>query len=175
MLEKRVGLEPSDILHAPLKTLHAIARHGGANAADERAKRLGAAADRVVKKWNGDLSRVLRLPLVDARRELMKYPAIGGPGAERILLLAGAQPVLGLDSNALRGLQRLGFGDERAPWSQGYRDTQAAADADLPRTVPIRRRAYLLLKHHGQTVCRRSAPHCPQCPLLDDCPAGRDA
>lgn len=169
MLETRVGLEPSDILHAPLKTLCAITRHGGAIAADERAKRLGATADRVVKKWDGDLGRVLRLPLVDARRELMKYPAIGGPGAERILLLAGAQPVLGLDSNALRVLQRLGYGNEAAPWAQGYRETQAAAESDLPRTIPIRRLAYLLLKQHGQTICRRALPRCSECPLLDDC------
>jgi endonuclease III len=175
LLEQRVGLRPSDILHAPLTVLRSVTRRGGAIAVDERAKRLGATADRVVKKWNGNLQSALALPLADARRELMKYPSIGGPGAERILLLAETHPVLGLDSNALRVLQRLGYGDERAPWSQAYRETQAAADGELPRTVKSRRLAYLLLKHHGQTVCRRKLPHCPECPLLDDCPTGRDA
>jgi endonuclease III len=172
MLEQRVGLEPSDILHAPLTTLQDVTRHGGAIAADRRAKRLGAAADRVVKKWGGRLDRVLKLPLAEARRELTKYPAIGVPGAERILLLTRTHPILGLDSNALRVLQRPGYGSERASWSLGYRETQAVADGDLPRSVPARRLAYLLLKHHGQTVCRRNLPHCPECPLVDDCPTG---
>ncbi|MGH9385732.1 MAG: endonuclease III domain-containing protein [Vicinamibacterales bacterium] len=175
MLEERVGLGPADILHAPLATLRAVTRRGGAIGSNERASRLGASADRVIKKWDGNLKLVLDLPLAAARSELIKYPSIGGPGAERILLLTGAHPVLGLDSNALRVLQRLGYGDERAPWAQGYRQTQQAADGDLPRAVPIRRLAYLLLKHHGQTLCRRTLPRCTECPVLDDCPTGRDA
>ena len=175
MLEARVGLEPADILHAPVTTLRAITRHGGAIAADERAKRLGTAADRVVKKWNGNLRAVLGLPVADAKKELTKYPGIGGPGAERILLLTGTHPIMALESNSLRVLQRLGYGAERATWAEGYRETQAAADADIPRAVPIRQTAYLLLKQHGQTLCRRSVPHCPECPLQPDCPTGAES
>jgi endonuclease III len=172
LLEARVGLDPSDILHAPLATLRAVTRHGGAIAADERAKRLGATADRVIRKWNGHLEAALELPPAEARRELMKYPGVGGPGAERILLLTGTYPILGLESNSLRVLQRLGYGDVQAPWDEGYRDTQKAVDGELPRTVSARRAAYLLLKLHGRTVCRRTVPHCPECPLAADCPTG---
>jgi hypothetical protein len=100
MLEERVGLEPADILNASLTTLRSITRRGGAIAADERARRLGTAADRVVKKWNGNLRAVLDLPLADAKKELTKYPAIGGPGAERILLLPA--PIQSLASNRTR-------------------------------------------------------------------------
>jgi adenine-specific DNA glycosylase len=174
MLEERVGLAPAEILHAPLTTLRSITRHGGAIAADDRATRLGIAADRVVKKWNGKLETVLGLPVADAKKELTKYPGIGGPGAERILLLTGTHPILALESNSLRVLQRLGYGAERATWAESYRETQATADADIPRAVPVRQLAYLLLKHHGQTVCRRSAPHCPECPLQTDCPTGAE-
>ncbi len=175
MLEERVGLAPAAILHAPLATLRTITRHGGAIAVDERAKRLGAAADRVVKKWNGNLRAVLDLPLADAKKELAKYPGIAGPGAERILLLTGTHPILALESNSLRVLQRLGYGAERATWAESYRETQAAADADIPRAVPVRQLAYLLLKRHGQTLCRRSVPHCPDCPLQSDCPTGAES
>ena len=175
MLESRVGLEPSDILHAPLATLRTITRHGGAIAADERASRLGATADRVIKKWNGHLEAALKLPQAEARRELTKYPGVGEPGAERILLLTGTHPILGLESNSLRVLQRLGYGAEQANWSRGYRDSQAAADRELPRTVTARRAAFLLLRHHGRSVCRRTLPHCPECPLVDDCPTGSTA
>jgi endonuclease-3 len=175
MLEERVGLDPADILHAPLTTLRTITSHGGAIGVDERAKRLGAAADRVVKKWSGNLRTCLDLPMADAKKELTKYPGVGGPGAERILLLSRTHPILGLESNSLRVLQRLGYGAERATWADGYRESQAAADGELPRTIAARRLAYLLLKHHGRTVCRRTLPHCPECPLLDDCPTGAES
>jgi endonuclease III len=126
----------------------------------------------VIKKWNGHLETALKLPVAEARRELTKYPGVGGPGAERILLLTGTHPILGLESNSLRVLQRLGYGDVNAPWDEGYRDTQAAVESELPRTVLARRAAYLVLRQHGRTVCRRTVPHCPECPVVDDCPTG---
>jgi adenine-specific DNA glycosylase len=103
----------------------------------------------------------------------MKFPAIGQPGAERILSLCGAQPVLGLDSNALRVLQRLGYGDENTEWKKAYRESQAAAEQELPNTVAARLKAGLLLRQHGQTICRRTKPACTKCPLCSNCPTGR--
>jgi len=136
----------------------------------QRAGRLRAVADRVHRVWKDNLRPVLRLPLAAARRELTKYPAIGQPGAERILLLCGSHPVLGLDSNALRVLQRLGYASVDAPWARAYRDAQASAQSQLPRTISALKRASLLLKEHGETVCRRSKPRCGDCPLTADCP-----
>jgi endonuclease III len=173
LLRTRVGEDPDAILAAADRTLQAIVRRGGAIAVPQRARRLKEVAERIKTKWNGDLKAVLDLPIDQARRELMKFPAIGQPGAERILSLCGAQPVLGLDSNALRVLQRLGYGDENTEWKKAYRESQAAAEAELPDTVPARLKAGLLLRQHGQTICRRTKPACAKCPLLADCPTGR--
>ena len=173
LLEKSVGTEPEDILAATDSALRAVARRGGAIAVSQRADRLRAVAKRVWEVWKGSLKSVVQLPLVDARRELAKYPAIGEPGAERILLLSGAHPVLGLDSNALRVLLRLGYGREDPQWAKTYKDVQAVAERELPRTITARRSALLLLRHHGQELCKRSAPLCLQCPLRPDCPTGR--
>jgi len=172
-LETRVGLTARDILDAPIATLREIARRGGAIAVNQRADRLRAVADRVQRVWSGSLDAALRLPLAAARRELKKYPAIGEPGAERILLLTGASPVLGLESNAVRVLLRLGYGREDAQWAKTYRAVQAAASDELPATIKTRQRASLLLRHHGQTICRRSEPLCGDCPVVPDCPTGR--
>jgi endonuclease III len=172
-LAKQVGLAPTAILAAPRSVLTAIARRGGAIAVNQRVQRLRDVAERVLGVWAGNLKRVLKLPFDAARKELTKYPAIGEPGAERILLLSGAYPVLGLDSNALRVLQRLGYGRTMRSYTATYRSAQAAASAELPETVPARRQAYLLLRHHGQTLCRRTAPRCPACPLEADCPTGQ--
>lgn len=173
LLEERVGLSPAAILAAPIAKLRTVARRGGAIAVAQRAERLRAVARRVTKVWGGDLGPAGRLPFPEARRELTKYPAIGPPGAERILLLAGAHPVLGLDSNCLRVLLRLGYGREHPRWARTYEAVQAAAEKELPRTIAARRPAFLLLRHHGQTLCRRSAPRCPECALQADCATGR--
>lgn len=172
-LEDRIGTTPADILGASPTALRAVTRRGGAIAVGQRAQRLRAVAERVLGEWDGDLRPVLRLPFAAARRELTRYPAVGEPGAERILLLCGARPVLALDSNALRVLRRLGYGREYPQWAKTYRAVQAAAQRELPATIAIRRPAYLLLRQHGQTLCRRSAPRCHQCPLQPDCPTGR--
>jgi hypothetical protein len=49
-----------------------------------------------------DLGAVLDRPQADAIRALKKFPAIGEPGAEKILLFAGKAPILALESNGLR-------------------------------------------------------------------------
>jgi len=172
LLEKRVGTTPDEVLSAPPAVLRAVTRRGGAIAVNERADRLYAIADRVATVWNGDLDRVLELPFAAARHELTKYPSIGEAGAERILLLCGAHPVLGLDSNALRVLVRLGYGSESPQWAKTYRSAQTAAESEVASTIPARQRAFLLLRQHGQTICRRTAPRCHECPLHPDCPAG---
>jgi adenine-specific DNA glycosylase len=99
------------------------------------------------------------------------YPGIGQPGVQRIELFTGVKPVLALDANALRVLVRLGYGDPARSYSAVHRQTQAAAAAAVEETVPARQRAHQLLRRHGQTVCRRSTPTCPACPLADACPS----
>jgi endonuclease III len=172
MLEERVGTRPAEILAASTGALRAVTRRGGSIAEAQRAERLRTVARRVRDVWHGTLRAAVRQPFDQSRRELAKYPSIGVAGAERILLLSAAHPVLGLDSNALRVLLRLGYGREYPQWARRYRSVQEAAERELPGTVPARRAAYLLLRYHGQTLCRRSAPLCEACPLRPDCPTG---
>jgi endonuclease III len=172
LLERSVGTDPEAILAAPMTKLHAVARRGGSIAVTQRAARIRQVAERSFALWGGARPALGTLSLREARRELTGFPAIGQAGADRIILLTGARPVLGLDSNALRVLQRLGYAGLSAPWARAYREAQEAAERELPATVPARRMAFLLLRRHGQTVCRRSTPDCGCCPLLSTCPAG---
>ena len=105
----------------------------------------------------------------DAIRALRKFPSIGEPGAEKILLFSGSAPVLALDSNALRVLLRLGFGEEEKSYSKSYKAAQAAADSEIPRTCSARIEAYQLLRRHGQELCKRNHPRCEACPLRPGC------
>ena len=110
-LRKQVGLTPQEILAAPKAVLCEITRMGGSIAAEERAERLRAAAQLTMDQLGGDLDSALKLPPQKAKKLLMQYPMTGEPGAEKILMFAGALGVLALESNGLRVLVRLGFGE----------------------------------------------------------------
>jgi endonuclease III len=173
MLKKRVGTDPTALAEASPAVLEAICRAGGAIAFNLRAQRIHDVAVRVRDRFKASLDSVLRLPYPEARRILKTFPAIGPPGADKILLLTGAHKILALDSNALRVLLRLGYGDERKSYSASYASAQKAALEELPRSVRALQKASLLLRRHGQELCRRTDPRCPICPLRDHCAFAR--
>ena len=108
-----------------------------------------------------------------SKRVLKEFPGIGDPGADKILLFCGADPVVALDSNGLRVLLRLGYGTEHQSYAKSYRSAVEAAASELPAKQAVRVRAYELLRHHGQTTCKHKAPACGACPLRKWCPFGQ--
>lgn len=166
-LRTRVGLTPDAILSAPPGLLGEVAALGGILPENRVGKLTAIAA--IARKIGGDLRRVVRKPLKEAKKALMQFPGIGDPGAEKILLLAGAHPVLALDSNALRVLVRLGFGTEKKGYQATYRSAQEAIGPQLKKSSAWLVRAHKLLRHHGQETCKASHPHCEVCPLQASC------
>ena len=126
-------------------------------------------AQRVVSEWGGDLRKALRLPVMQATRALPKFPMIGKPGAEKILLLTRSYPVLSLDSNGLRVLLRLGYGTENSRYEKTYQSVRAATAAEEQAHYDWLILLHRLLRRHGQEVCRRKRPECVRCPLSREC------
>jgi endonuclease III len=166
-LSRGVGTTPAAVRDAPQAALLAATRHG--RMAEQQAQKLRLCADLALEAFGGTLAAVLRRPLAEARRALMRFPAIGEPGAEKILLLTRSHPILALDSNGLRVLLRLGFGEERKSYAATYRSAQQAAMAGAPRDVDWLVRAHALLRRHGQERCKAARPRCDGCPLRDRC------
>src|SRR5262249_44624403 len=119
--------------------------------------------------FGGNLKPILRLPLTEAKKALRKFPSIGEPGAEKILLFAGSHPVLALDSNGLRVVLRLGFGKEEKSYAKSYRSVQDALAPGLPLDTAFLTEAHQLLRRHGQELCKTSHPKCEACPLNEQC------
>ena len=165
-LEREIGLTPAAVATAPGSRLRRIVR---GMRPEERVARIQAAARLAQERFGGELDSVLHRPFAEARRSLRAFPAIGEPGSEKILLFTGAHAVLALDSNALRVLLRLGYGREAKSYAASYRSAQEAASRELPRRAPALLRAHQILRRHGQQVCRRTAPHCGECPLTRTC------
>jgi endonuclease III len=54
-------------------------------------------------------------------------------------------------------------------YSATYREEQRVIAGELPETFDVRARAYLLLRTHGQQLCKRTNPKCTECPLRPHC------
>ncbi|MEK6285283.1 MAG: hypothetical protein AABO57_06040 [Acidobacteriota bacterium] len=167
-LRERVGLTPPEILMAHEETLLEVARLGGMHPA-ARVEKLRRIAQIALQQFDGDLDKVLKLPLAQAKKSLKKFSGIGDPGAEKILLVSKTHPILALDSNGLRVLLRLGYGEERKSYSSTYRSAQEAVKDELKKDYDWLIAAHQLLRRHGQELCKRIEPLCPSCPVKSSC------
>jgi endonuclease III len=166
-LERATGLSPERLAAAPRETLLAVAKRG--ILAADRVDRLREIAAIALEEFGGDLEEVVRRPPKDAIKALRRFPGIGLPAAEKILLFSGRLPVLALESNGLRVLLRLGYGREEKSYAASYASAQRAAAAELPEKCEALAEAHRLLRRHGQEICRRSAPRCDRCTVSKEC------
>jgi len=169
MLRQHVGLTPQAILAAKPSVLREIAAAGGKVESEKRAQNMQVAAATVIDEFDGSLDNVLALPHREAMRALQRIYGIGEPGAERILLLMRAQRVLPLDSNGARTMVRLGYGVDHKSYSTMYRSVRDAAANELQDDFDWLIDAHLVLRRHGQEVCKTSAPRCEMCSVRADC------
>lgn len=95
----------------------------------------------------------------------MKHPN----GAEKILLFSGTRPILALESNGLRVLLRLGFGEEKKTYAASYKSARAALENEGTYDFDFPIKAHHLLRQHGQELCKRNYPRSAQCPLKQSC------
>ena len=167
-LKRAVGLEPAAILATPLPALAEIIEEGGMLAL-RRAEKLHAAAEIALEVGPTELRRLVRRAPLEARKVLRRFPGIGEPGADKLLLFCKAHRTLAPDSNALRVLVRVGYGTESDNYGRMYRSAVKAVTPHLPADFAWLIRAHQLLRCHGQELCKRAAPRCEACPLSASC------
>jgi endonuclease III len=165
-LRREVGTTPAALLRARPGVIERVAAGILKGSAAEKLRECARIA---VEELGGDVAAALDRDPAGARRALRKFPGIGEPGADKILLLSGRVPTLAPESNALRVLARLGVIREEKSYTRTYAAGIEAAARALPLKIPALRRAHLLLQRHGQTLCRRTAPLCDACPLARGC------
>jgi endonuclease-3 len=167
-LHSEVGIEPHKLLKATPVKLASTLSIGGM-IPELRALRLKEVAMRVQDELGGDLRAALAGPLSAARTTLKKFPGIADPGADRILLFAGIAPIAAVPSNGTQVLVRILRGQEHENYDANYREAQQAIGVEVAETLDARTRAYLLLKRHGQEICKRTKPKCEKCPVSSNC------
>ncbi|MEX2482384.1 MAG: A/G-specific adenine glycosylase [Gammaproteobacteria bacterium] len=130
-----------------------------------RARNLHAAARHVVSEHDGVFPATLEA--------LVTLPGIGRSTAAAILALAHDIPAAILDGNVKRVLARY-HAESGWPGKTAALDRLwAHAEDHLP---PQHARAYTqALMDLGATLCTRTRPDCPRCPLESDCAARRSS
>jgi endonuclease-3 len=171
LLKESVGLQPHEILCATEEALFEVGSFG--IVPKHTVEKLRRCATIALDEFGGDLKPILKWPTANAKKAFKRFPGIGEPGAEKILLFGRALPILALESNGLRVLLRLGFGRSAKNYGATYKSAQQKAMAALGAQPSYEEliKAHQLLRHHGQTLCKTNRPLCGRCPLTEVCPS----
>jgi endonuclease III len=167
-LRQTVGLRPADILSASSAQIDEATKLGGV-APQYRSVRIRECALIALNEFGGDLSSACKLPPPKAIKALKQFPGIGESGAEKILLFMKSYSVLALDSNGLRVLLRIGFGEEKKNYSASYKSVREAISTQIGDDCDSLIEAHQLLKQHGKTLCKTNKPRCEECPVSSTC------
>jgi endonuclease-3 len=168
-LTKSIGTSAEQLLAANPSKLAQALKPGGM-VPELRAMRLKEIVERVQNEFAGDLRAGLSgRTIAQVRTALKKFPNIADPGADRILLFGGISPVAAVPSNCPHVLVRIAKGQERENYAITYKEAQQLIEAEVPAKFDPRSRAFLLVKRHGQTLCKRTNPKCKQCPIASSC------
>jgi len=167
-LNQEVGTSLAQLLATPVPKLAQALKPGGM-VPELRAMRLKEIASRIQNEFGGDLRAALTGPLQEIRKILKRFPNIADPGADRILLFADLAPLAAVPSNCVHVLVRILHGKERENYGVNYREAQLAIETGTQATFDSRKRAYLLIKKHGQELCKRTNPKCEKCPVNSFC------
>ena len=170
-LRRIPALTPDSMWRAPQKKLLEAVTLAGPYAENRlRALRTGVE----IFRRQPALPKIISGPIQPARRALKGLPQMGEGGAYRMLLFAAEHPILPVDARLARAATRLGYGQVSPEFPRTARSVRQATAPELGASIDAHRRAFLYLSHHGGATCTERDPHCGICPLLVDCPYGKN-
>lgn len=152
---------PSDIIEADLGEIEELIRPGGLYRS--KARRLKELARLIYEDWEGDLGKILKRPLHEARESLLEMPGVGPKTADCVLLFAGNRDVLPVDTHVARTADRLGF----VEMGESPEKVKEILEPLIPEGE--RGNLHVLLIELGRRYCKASNPLCEECPITDLC------
>ena len=101
----------------------------------------------------------------EMREELLSLNGIGPETADSILLYALGRPVFVVDAYTIRIFSRLGLCSEKAK----YDEAQKLFMENLEPATKVFNEYHALIVVHAKAQCRKTNPHCIECPLIKMC------
>ena len=172
-LRRGIGIQPRALLDAGATAIEHLIGAGGM-LPRRRAEKVLRCAQIAAGVGDGDLCAALRdLEPKRARALLKRFPGIGDPGADKIMLLSGLGDEPALDSNGVRVVERLRGLPACSSYARSYRSAIESLRESGVRSAGAAREAFQRLRQHGRALCRRANPKCPECPLRTTCAYGQ--
>jgi len=160
-LKEKVGLTPEKIAGASLSDITDAIKTAGLYRS--KAPKIKEVARIVLEKYDGDLSIILDMPTLEARKELIGLPGIGPKTADILLSFVGNRPVFPVDVHIERIGKRLGLIRQEAK----YEEMRAAYEGVIPPEE--RMRAHMALIEFGREICTARNPKHGICPVSEYC------
>jgi len=130
-----------------------------------KAKTIGQLSRTVLNEFQGNLEKVLSLPLPEARSTFLGLPGVGPKTADVVLLFSGGKPTIPVDTHVFRVSKRLGLAPEGGNYEAVRTSLQEAYCPEDYASV------HLLLILHGRKYCKAGVPRCKECPVNKLCPS----
>lgn len=131
-----------------------------------KAKRIKSFMDFLFSHYYGDLNKMGMMDTLSLRTQLLGINGIGEETADSILLYALNRPVFVVDAYTKRIFFRLGYIADN--WN--YSQVQQFFMKNLPWDIQLFNDYHAQIVKLGNTLCRRTDPHCKDCPLKVRCP-----
>jgi endonuclease III related protein len=125
-----------------------------------KARRLRNLLDFLAQSHQGALDSLFRLPLSEARRQLLSVSGIGPETADSILLYGGGLPKFVVDAYTRRVLVRHGW----MPPGVSYHEMQQLFESQLEPEPQLFNEYHALIVRLGYHHCK-AQPQCLDCPL----------
>lgn len=103
----------------------------------------------------------------EAREYLTSFKGVGPKTAAFTLMYAAGMSAFPMDTHILRICERLGWIDAST--------SSADAHQRMEQAIPDEQHypAHMILVRHGRQICHARKPDCGECPILAECPTGR--
>lgn len=131
-----------------------------------KARRLRGLLNFIMEQYDGSIDAMRAADLDLLRDQLLAVYGIGPETADSILLYALDKPVLVVDTYTHRIFARHGWVD----YDCDYHQLQEHLSNDLPLDLALYNEFHALLVNVGHHYCRKTDPHCGDCPLQDMLP-----
>ena len=117
----------------------------------------------ILKKYNGNLKKITKLPQDKARRELLSLPGIGKKTADVFIVYCMNKNTIPIDTNIERVAKRIPLVDKQAKYDEIQKTLKRIFKPKQQK------RAHELLIRLGRDFCRARNPKCKLCPLSKIC------
>lgn len=166
-LKTTITLTPAGLHALDLAALESLIRPAGFFR--QKARYLREFAACLLDQCEGDIAVYCSGTLEAARQRLLRLTGIGAETADSILLYAAHRPSFVVDAYTRRIFTRLGILEGK----ESYDAIRAMFMENLPQDAALYNEYHALLVELAKTCCLKRKPRCQPCPLLTDCPCGR--